>query len=187
MKFPTDSLISKRNTIRPHPLPSSVYVGLVMLFLALATTACMITSPQTLNDGRGTRENPVPTGLYAHTTNYDVKAIGVLWEQQNDSQSTSSQDTTQPLQVQFQIRCNEPEDTVCQLDQIGQKLKLLDVDGVLYDSVYSANLKEPLTGEILGGAEKTGWLAFQIPSGADITAAVAEYGEQQYVVFLIPQ
>jgi hypothetical protein len=184
VKFSTDKLTIKRNTTTRHAVPSSAYVGLVMLMLALATTACAITSPQTLNDGRGTRENPVPTGMYAHTTNYDVMAIGVLRKPQNDNQSTSQD--TQTLQVQFQVRCNEPEDQVCQLDQIGQKLRLLDANGVLYDSVYSSDLREPLAGEILGGAKTTGWLAFQVPSGVNITAAIAEYGQDQYVVFMIP-
>ena len=162
----------------------SHYPWLVVLLLGFATMACVLSSPDTLNDGKGTRDNPVPSRTYAHTIDYDVRALSVVWEQQNGSQASNSQDAQ--LSVQFQIRCNEAEDEVCRLEEIGRDIRLVDASGILYEPVFSLAIDDPLEGEILGDGEKAGWLAYQLPRGVEILAAVAEYGEEQRVFFQLP-
>jgi hypothetical protein len=161
-----------------------IYAWLVMLTLVLAATACVLSAPETLNDGKGTRENPVPPRTYAHTINYDVRALSVVWEQQNDSQVSDSEDAQ--LSVQFQIHCNQAEDKVCRLADIRGDIKLVDASGILYEPVFSSDVDDPLEGEVLGNGEKAGWLVYQIPQGVEILAAMAEYGQEQRVFFQLP-
>ncbi|NDJ78551.1 MAG: DUF4352 domain-containing protein [Chloroflexi bacterium] len=170
-----------------HPVgcrPSCIYPWMVLIGVALSTIACALSSPETLNDGKGTRENPVPPRTYARTVNYDVRALNVVWEQQNES--TSSESLEIPLRVQYQIRCTKDEGDVCQLEDIHPNLKLVDTNGIVYESVFLADLEKPLQGEVLGDGEKVGWIAYRVPRGVEITAAVAEYGAEQHVFFELP-
>lgn len=161
------------------------YSWLVLMLLTLASAACALSSPEALNDGKGTRKNPIPPQTYAHTPDYDVRALGVVWEQPEHSQPVDSQDT-QHLRVQFQIRCDKPEDAICQIEEIRQGIQLVDASGILYDPVFSATIENLLEGEILGDGEKAGWLAFQVPRGVELVSAVAEYGDDQHVFFQLP-
>jgi hypothetical protein len=171
------------NRVSKRPF-QSISPWLVMLLLVLATMACVLSSADMLNDGKGTRKNPVPPRTYAHTFDYDVRALSAVWEEQNDSQVSSAQDMR--LRVQFQIRCNKAEDEICQLVDIRQHIKLVDTSGIIYEPVFSLNIDDPLEGEILGGGEKAGWLIYQIPQGAEISASIAEYGQEQGVFFQLP-
>lgn len=182
MKLVTDPPAHRPATTAPTRL---VYPWLIVMLLVLASAACVLSSPEVLNDGKGTRDNPIPPKTYAHTLAYDVGAMAAVWEQQDDSPASASEDV-QLLRVQFQVHCNENEDQVCQLEDIRRDLKLVDASGILYEPVFSLEIEKPLEGEILGGAEKTGWLAFQIPRGVEVVAAIAEYGEDQRVFMRLP-
>lgn len=159
-------------------------LGTVLISLTLSTMACALISAEALNDGRGTREDPVPARVYAKTTDYEVRALSVVWPIANESASTDLQDAR--LRVQYQVRCGAADREVCRLAEITSNIKLVDATGILYDSMVDADLEKPLDGEILGGAEKTGWLAYQVPRGVEICCAVALYDPDQSVFFDLP-
>jgi hypothetical protein len=162
-----------------------LYPALPFLSLVLAATACVfMSSPAELNDGRGTRQQPIPKGIYAKTLDYEVTVLSVDSPQQDKDSSGSSQSLT--LRVQFQVRCLKQADQVCQLQEIARHLKLVDEGGILYDPVFVPEIEDPLEGEILGDAVKAGWLVYQIPHGVSITLALAEYGQDQRVFFQLP-
>lgn len=165
--------------------PQLTYPWLVLIVLVLSTGACMLSSPESLNDGKGTRENPVPPRTYAHTTDeYDVRALNVVWEQENGDQENTSEEVR--LRVQFQIHCTEDANKVCNIEDIKPNIKLADASGILYEPIFPSSIKDPLGGEVLGDGEKAGWLEYRIPRGVEIIAAVAKYGQEQYVFFQLP-
>jgi hypothetical protein len=158
--------------------------GLVLISLTLSAMACALISAEALNDGKGTREDPVPARVYARTTDYEVRALSVVWSNPNDSSSTDPQNAS--MRVQFQIRCDAADREVCPLAEIAGNIKLVDAAGILYDSVLDGDLEKPLEGEILGEAEKTGWLAYQVPRGVEICCVVALYDPELSVFFDLP-
>lgn len=166
------------------PLSGRIHLWLVIAALVFSTVACALSSPETLNDGKGTRENPVPPRTYALTSNYAVRALSVVRDTHNGDQSSPAEH--EQIRVQFQIRCEEQEDEVCQLKDIRGHIRLVDANGIVYEPLWSADVDKPLEGEILGSGEKTGWLAYELPRGVDVMFAVADYGEDQRVFFQLP-
>jgi hypothetical protein len=164
-----------------HP----TYPLLALICLLLATMACvLISAPEELNDGKGTRERPVPARQYAKTLDYEVVALNVEWPQQDKQTSLSSE--TVDLRILLQIKCLKLADQVCQLDEIASHIKAVDGSGMLYDPVFAPDIETPLEGEVLGGATKAGWLVYQIPQGVQVRLALAEYGQDQRVFFQLP-
>jgi hypothetical protein len=157
---------------------------LALIFLIPGAMACALISAEALNDGKGTRDVPVPARVYAKTTHYEVRALNVVWSAENDSSSTDPQYAS--LRVQFQIRCGAADNEVCELAKITGNIKLVDTAGILYDPVFDEDLEKPLEGEILGDAEKTGWVAYQVPRGVEISSVVALYAPDQNVFFDLP-
>jgi hypothetical protein len=155
----------------------------VVMLLGLSTLSCAVfSSPGTLNDGKGTREDPVPMQVYAKTIDFDVRALSVVWMDQEAAGKSEPSDQ-RPLRIEIQVRCTKLNDETCDLKNIAQHIKLVDESGILYEPIFSIQLEQPLEGEVLGGAEKAGWLAYQIPRGVDVSSMVAEYGEEQLVFF----
>jgi len=162
-------------------------IKLLILMLLLASMACTLFSAESLNDGRGTREKPVPARVYAKTTSYNVRALSLVWPQPTEEASQSADDLqTVRVRLQVQIQCQRKNDQICRLEDIGREIKLVDEAGTLYEPIMAVDLEDPLEGEILGDAEKAGWLAFDVPRGVTISAAVAEYGEDMRVFFKLP-
>jgi hypothetical protein len=162
------------------------YPLLVMLLLLLAGAACTLFSAESLNDGKGTRENPVPARVYAKTTSYNVRALSVVWPQVDQADQPVDDMQTISVRLQVEIQCERADDEICQLEEIGREIKLVDGTGALYDPVDTETVEEPLTGEILGKAEKAGWLLYEVPRGIEIKSAVAEYEQDQRVFFNLP-
>jgi len=180
-----------RNNPRTHETPKAgafrhlLVPWLSLVSLLLATMACVLfASPAELNDGKGTRERPVPARQYAKTLDYGVTALNAVWPPQDKETSLAAE--TIDLRVLFQIKCLMLADQVCQLDQIASHIKVVDGSGILYDPVFASDIGDPLEGEVLGGATKAGWLVYQIPRGVQITLALAEYGQDQRVFFELP-
>lgn len=58
---------------------------------------------------------------------------------------------------------------------------------MLFPPDYTLEIDDPvLEGEILGGAQKTGWLVYKVPVGLAVNEAVAQYGEDLRVFFRLP-
>ena len=162
------------------------YPLLVIMLLMLASAACTLFSAESLNDGRGTRENPVPARTYAKTTSYNVRALSVVWPQKDEADQTVDDMQMVPVRLQVEIQCGREDDEICQLEEIGQEIKLVDDTGALYEPILTETVDDPLEGEILGDAAKAGWLSYEVPRGINISSAVAEYGEEQRVFFKLP-
>lgn len=158
-------------------------VLLVVLMLVASMTACSLNSPEMLNDGRGTRDNPIPARMYARTSQYDVRVLSVVMPQTEEATESEKR----PIRVQYQIHCTKSTEDVCRLQDIGRNIKLVDASGILYDPIFSRTVEEPLEGEILGDAEQAGWLVYEIPNGIELAAAVSEYGDDQRVFFELPR
>ncbi len=159
-------------------------LALVVGLLALAVLACSFNSPTTLNNGRGSADNPVPLQRYARTSDYDVRALSVVRPM---PEATSGADADwEYMRVQFQVRCTLSRDKVCNLSELRSQLKLVDVSGIIYDPKLSVTVDNPLEGEILGDAEKAGWLVYAVPKGLQVTRAMAEYGQDHRLFFFIP-
>ncbi|WP_119068692.1 hypothetical protein [Aggregatilinea lenta] len=163
----------------------SIAISGVIAALVLAILACSGTPASTLNEGKGTRNDPVPVGKYMVTTNYEVRAQAVSHV---DTEEPSSE-TDEYRKVQFLIKCRKSPDDVCDLDQIRENLKLVSVTGIIFDPVPNVDLPpsdKPLGGDILGEAEKAGWLVYEIPIGLDITLGMAEYETDRRGFFVLP-
>jgi len=170
--------MARRKLIRQRPL------ALVAGFLALAVLACSFNSPTTLNDGRGSADKPVALQRYARTSNYDVRALSVVRPMPEASPGPDAD--WEYMRVQFQVRCTVSRDKVCDLSELRRQLKLVDVNGIIYDPKLSIPVGDSLEGEILGDAEKAGWLAYAVPKGLRVTRAMAEYGQDHRLFFTIP-
>lgn len=162
----------------------ALYVGLVTVFLWLATVACSFNSPTTLNDGKGTSDEPVPVQTYARTSDYDVRALSVV--RPVEELSLPPESDMEYMRVQFQVRCTQGSDEVCDLTELRQDIKLVDNNGVIYEPQLNVGVDNPLEGQILGDAEKAGWLVYAVPQGLEVHRALTEYGQDQRVFFLIP-
>jgi hypothetical protein len=122
-----------------------IYLWLAFILPALSAMACALISAEGLNDGN--TGGAVPARTYAKTTDYEVRALSVVWSNPDDSSTTDSQYAG--MRVQFQIRCDAADREVCPLGEIASNIKLVDAAGILYDSVLDDNLEKPLEGEIL--------------------------------------
>lgn len=176
-------MATAQNEITEASLPSYWPALLVGMLLVISGMACTVfSSPGALNEGQGTRDDPVAVHIYAKTIEFDVRALSVVWMTQSDTDKDLSERT---LRVQLQVRCTKADDQICVLEDIGERIKMVDASGILYEP--SSNTDEnPLEGEILGGAEKAGWLVYRIPRGVEIASLVAEYGQEQHVFFELP-
>jgi len=162
-----------------------IFASFAFTMLLLGALACSFQTPENLNEGRGTREKPVPAREYAKTTDYDVRAMSVVRPLAPDVQPEDDPES-EYLRVQYQIRCTKSESDVCQLASLGRNIQLVDASGILYPPIYNVELEKPLQGEILGDAEQTGWLAYKLPRGVEICCAVSEYGDDMRVFFGLP-
>lgn len=159
---------------------------LVLALLALSTLACSIlTSPEALNDGKGSRENPVPLKEYAKTLDFDVRALTAVWINRGGSESDEDPQE-QSIRIQLQVRCTKQDDEVCVLEDIRGHVKLVDGSGILYEPGFAIENETPLEGEILGGAEKSGWVMYRMPYGVEVDSLVVEYGDDQRLFFELP-
>jgi hypothetical protein len=162
---------------------------LVIVMLALAAIACMKQDPELLNEGQGTRDDPVTARQYAHTTTYDVRAMNAVRPMAVENTPAALDDTTQTeyMRVQYEIKCTLHSEEICNLNDVRAGIKLVGTDGVLYEPMSNIILDDqPLEGEILGGAVQTGWVVYQVPVEVVVTQAVAEYGQDQHVFFNLP-
>lgn len=160
------------------------FIFLVLVMLGAASLACMQTAAG-LNEGKGTRQDPVPAREFAKTSNYEVRALSVVRPMEVKSDSPGSE----YMRVQFEIKCRKAEDAVCNLGDLRDDLKLVSSDGVLYDPVDGVALSQadkPLEGEILGQATNAGWVVYEVPLGLEVTAGVAAYGQDQRTFFKLP-
>jgi hypothetical protein len=162
-----------------------LFVGMMLL---AASVACMKQSAAVLNEGKGTRDDPVAARQYAKTDVYDVRVLSAVRPAQLPT--PAGQETEQEyMKVQFGVKCTKAEDEVCNLGELRSDFKVVSKDGILYDpalTVEAPNGDNVLAGEILGGAEQTGWLIYQVPVGVTITEAVVGYGEDMRVFLRLP-
>lgn len=170
--------MAQQNLIRHRRL------ALVVGFLALAVLACSFNSPTTLNNGRGSVDKPVPLQRYARTSDYDVRALSVVRPMPEADPGPEAD--WEYMRVQFQIRCTLGKEKVCNLTELRSQLKLVDDGGIIYDPELSVPVENPLEGEILGNAEKAGWLAYAVPKGLQVARGMAEYGQDHRLFFFIP-
>ena len=163
----------------------SIAISGVIAVLVLAILACSGTPASTLNEGKGTRNDPVLVGKYMVTTTYEIRAQAVSYV---DTQEPAS-DADEYRKVQFQIKCTKSADDICDLSEIRDSLKLVSTTGIIYDPVPGVKLPpsdKPLQGEILGGAEQVGWLVYEIPIGVEVKLAMAEYDTDRRGFFVLP-
>jgi hypothetical protein len=162
------------------------------MMLAVSALACMQQNAEVLNKGQGTRDDPVAARQYAHTTTYDVRAMNVVRPMNVENTPAALDDNTQSeyMRVQFEIKCSRGTEEICNLDELRAGIKLVGTNGVLYeplsDFVLDDESEPPLAGEILGGAEQSGWVVYQVPVGMSVPQAVAEFGQDQHVFFSLP-
>jgi hypothetical protein len=164
-------------------------IAFVLVWLLAASLACMEQAPEHLNEGRGTRDDPVPARVYAKTTNYEVRAQNAVRPMAGATPTQDEEFPTEYLKVQFEIKCIRGTDEICDLNEIGPNLTVISDDGVIYEADMTATLPagdSPLDGEILGGAEQAGWLVYQVPTGIPVTLALAKYGQDQRIFFKLP-
>jgi len=165
-----------------------VLLALVMLLVAGA--ACAFNAPDRLNEGQGTRDKPVPARKFAKTPQYDVRALSVVRPVTVTSEGESGKNTdiaSEYMKVQFEVRCNKDPEEICNLTELRDSLQVVGGSGVLFPPDYALEIEDPLLeGEILGGAQKTGWLVFKGPQGLSVTEALAQYGEDLRVFFRLP-
>jgi len=165
-------------------------VLLVVVMLVTAGAACALNAPDRLNEGRGTRENPVPARVFAKTTQYDVRALSVLRPLPVETETPSEEESDlgyEYMKVQFEVRCTRGEEEICDLTELRDNIQLVGGEGVLFPPDYSLEIDDPLLeGEILGGGVKAGWLVYRVPHGLPVTEAVVEYGEDLRVFFRLP-
>ncbi len=84
------------------------------------------------------------------------------------------------------MRCTKPDDEICVLEDIRRHVKLVDGSGILYEPEFSVEGETPLEGEILGQAEKSGWVMYRMPYGVEVASLVVEYGDDQRLFFALP-
>ncbi|NLE50808.1 MAG: hypothetical protein GX613_05320 [Chloroflexi bacterium] len=165
-------------------------VLLVLTALLAAGAACALNSPDRLNEGRGTRDNPVPARVFAKTTQYDVRALSVLRPLPLETETPSEEQTDlsyEYMKVQFEVRCTRDAEAICNLTELRDNFQLVGGEGVLFPPDYTLEIDDPLLeGEILGGGEKAGWLVYRVPHGLAVTEAVVQYGEDLRVFFRLP-
>lgn len=163
---------------------------MVVAALLLAILACSGTPASSLNEGRGTRNDPVPARRYTRTTEYEVRVLTVVRPSPPDAEATAEpSELTHRYHVQFQVKCRKPPDDICDLDAISDQLKLVSSDGIIYEPMTNPPLEESdteLEGRILGGAEKTGWMVYEAPTGVELSLAMAEYGQDRRAFFRLP-
>ncbi len=70
------------------------------------------------------------------------------------------------MKVQFEILCKKDPEEICNLTELRDSLQVVGGSGVLFPPDYTLEIDDPLLeGEILGGAQKAGWLVFKVPQG----------------------
>ncbi len=165
----------------------------VILVLSISALACFQQSRAELNNGKGARDNPVAPRKYAVTPDFSIAALSVVRRPITAGDIAEPTQEAEPddlhleyLKVQFQVKCNLAEEKICNLDEIRPHIQLVSDTGILFDSIETENNDPLLGGEILGGAEKTGWLIFKVPVGMVVTTAVARYEDGEMVFFGLP-
>lgn len=174
-------------------MKSRMVAVFVVLMLLASGLACASESATVLNEGKGTREDPIAARKYAKAASFEVRALSVIYETLTEDATPAPQETpagVDTLKVQFEIKCTRGPDEICDLGEMRNNLKLVSSDGIIYEPILDdAGLEEsdrPLQGEILGGAQQAGWMAYQIPTGIQVTLALAEFGEGERVFFKLP-
>lgn len=167
-----------------------IYPVLAAAMLLISGLACASESATTLNEGKGTRADPVVARKFAKASSFDVRALSVI----HLSSSTPTPEETpagiEVIKVQFEIKCTRGSDEICDLGELRNNLKLVSEDGIIYEAALDgdglAESDQPLKGEILGGAQQAGWMVYAIPAGVEVKLALAEFGEDELVFFKLP-
>ncbi|HEX3053690.1 MAG TPA: hypothetical protein VHP83_23730 [Aggregatilineaceae bacterium] len=174
----------KLSRFRPH---------LVILLLSIAALACFQQSRSEMNNGKGARDNPVSPRKYAVTSDFSIAALSVVRRPITASEISEATQEASPddlqfeyLKVQFQVKCNLADEKICDLSEIGTHVQLVSDTGILINPTDMENSDSPLAGEILGDAEKTGWLIFKVPIGMVVTTAVVRYDDGEMLFFALP-
>jgi hypothetical protein len=160
----------------------------VAVLLLASSMACMQQSAEVLNEGKGTRDDPVAAMKYAKTDAYDVQILSAVRPAQIPTPAGQKTDH-EYMKVQFGVKCTRADDQVCNLDEFRVNFKVASEDGILYDPALEIDVPQGdnvLEGEILGGAEQTGWLLYQVPVGVPVTLAVVGYGDDLHVFLKLP-
>ena len=107
---------------------------LVAGMMLAAAAACAFNSPDRLNDGRGTRERPVPARVFAKTPQYEVRALSVLRpvpvEGQGEGETTDI--GTEYMKVQFEVLCSRDPEEICDLTELRDNFQVVGGEGVLF-------------------------------------------------------
>lgn len=155
-----------------------------VLPLVFAIFACSFQSPENLNEGRGTMDDPIPAQQFAITPDFEVRVLSIVTETQENAASDNG--GYERVRVLFEVRCAEASDVICDLGEIGDHLLLVDSNGaIIRPTVYTAE-ENPLEGEILGTATATGWQEYELQYGLYVELALAEYGNER-VFYKLPQ
>lgn len=161
---------------------------LVFMMLLAASVACMQQSPEALNEGKGTRDDPVLARQYAKTDVYDVRVLSAVRPVQIPT-PTDEDIEVEYMKVQFGVKCTKAAEDICNLDELRSNFKVVSEEGILYDPALTIEPSEGdsiLGGEILGEAEQAGWLIYEVPVGINVTEAVVGYGEDMRVFLKLP-
>lgn len=174
-------------------MKSRIYPVVVVLMLLISGLACASENAKVLNEGKGTRDDPIAARTYAKASSFDVRALSVIYMSPTENPSPAPEETptgVNTLKIQFEIKCTRGAEESCNLSELRNNLKLVSDDGIIYESIGDnsrlAESDQPLEGEILGGAEQAGWMLYEIPTGVTVRVAVAEFGEDQRVFFKLP-
>lgn len=159
------------------PLP----VWLVVSLLVMASMACM-RQTDTLNQGRGTRDDPVTALQFARTLNYSIRGMSV--SRPYDVPRRTARENYEFVGVEFEILCTRDDEEICDLDEIATEIRLVSDAGHLFTPRLNLTLDNPLEGQILGNSRKVGWVVFEVPITMPVkTGTVAFASEAEDLVF----
>jgi len=146
----------------------------MLIMLVLASLACMQASAGALNEGQGTRDNPIAPRKFARTGDYEIRALSTIRPVTADNYTAP--EGFEFMKVQFEVKCTKSEAEICDLTDLQNNIKVVSNTGILYTADPETQLDKPLAGEILGGAADAGWLTYVVPVGMTIDQALAQYG-----------
>lgn len=175
-------MISRRlNSHRRIPSPVWLVVGM----LVFSSVACM-RQMDTLNQGKGTRDDPVTALQFAKTMNYDIRGTSVERGADIPGEMPASDHTF--MRVEFEVICTKDSEQICDLENIAEDVKLVNTMGRLYPPRLDVAQDSPLSGEILGKARYTGWLVYEVPESSTIQVAVVPFSAdgEDLVFFNLP-
>ena len=156
-------------------------ICLVIVMLLFASLACM-RQTDTLNQGRGTRDDPVTALQFARTRSYNIRGMNVTRPMTFDHRSTPK--GYEYIGVEYEVLCTRGSEEICDLDAIADGIKLVSSTGHLFSPVDNLPVDNPLSGEILGNARKIGRVVYQTPINTAIsTATVAFKSDSADLVF----